>query len=106
MNQASAIALIVVLTLFFMPMQWQAALGGGLLAVALARELGDGVGRWRHRQGALRRSKALDWTVIDSSLKEPRAKRDCERPETLGVCTGRECLVYDLCNYNIKRVGL
>lgn len=78
-------------------------LGGALfLAALLSESLQRLQRRWR-RQRAERRAAELDWKIIDQSLAEERPKRDCERPETLGVCTGRECLVYDACNFNIKK---
>ena len=87
-----------------------AALGGCLLAGALAAEawaqVGAPVDRFRarrKRRRSLAQASKLDWSVIDSSLARERAQRDCERPETLGVCTGMECLVYKTCNFNIKK---
>ncbi|MGH7441610.1 MAG: hypothetical protein ACREKE_02935 [bacterium] len=91
-----------------------AAVGGVLLALALLSEaaarLGSGsvgfrLGFWkarRERKNALKRAKHLDWSVIDNSMSG-RPKRDCERPETLGICTGLECLVYKTCDFNIKK---
>jgi hypothetical protein len=77
--------------------------GGALIAAALASTLVQATAaRWKRRQSRAR-VLALDWSVIDNSLAEPRPRRDCERQETLGICTGRECLVYDSCNFNIKR---
>ena len=99
-----------------MALGWQlgqgflSSVGGCLLAAALLSEvlarLGPGYGRltlgWRRRRQA-RRVLKLDWSVIDNSLAAYRTKRDCERPETLGICTGMECLVYKTCNFNIKK---
>jgi hypothetical protein len=77
--------------------------GGVLVAAALLSAAFQPLAaRWKRRR-VRARAMALDWSVIDNSLAEPRPRRDCERQETLGVCTGRECLVYDSCNFNIKR---
>jgi hypothetical protein len=73
-----------------------------LAAAALSSLVQSAAARWKRRRTRAR-TLALDWSVIDNSLAEPRPRRDCERPETLGVCTGRECLVYEGCNFNIKR---
>lgn len=87
-----------------------AGAGGCLLAAALLSELlarlrssWDALRARRKRRGLGARAAKLDWTVIDNSMAAGRAKRDCERPETLGVCTGLECLVYKTCNFNIKK---
>ncbi|HXB96597.1 MAG TPA: hypothetical protein VNZ54_01000 [bacterium] len=77
--------------------------GGALLLAALLASMVQSLAaRWKRRRTKAR-ALALDWSVIDNSLAEPRPRRDCERQETLGICTGRECLVYDSCNFNIKR---
>ena len=78
-------------------------LGGGLLVAALLSESLQRLRRTWRKQRAEKRAAELDWRIIDQSLAEERPKRDCERPETLGICTGRECLVYDPCNFNIKK---
>ncbi len=84
-----------------------ALLGGVLLAAALVSELAQRFTAWRRRPArpasALRRAAKLDWTIIDNSMAQDRERRDCERPETLGVCTGLECLVYKTCRYNLKK---
>jgi hypothetical protein len=87
-----------------------AAAGGCLLALALGAEvlarLGHSLGRARSdlkRRRTRERAAKLDWSVIDNSMAADRLKRDCERPATLGVCTGMECLVYKTCNFNIKK---
>jgi hypothetical protein len=84
--------------------------GGCLLAAALVSELmarlrplGEGFRASRKRRSLRERAVKLDWSVIDNSMAAGRIKRDCERPETLGVCTGLECLVYKTCNFNIKK---
>ena len=80
--------------------------GGTLLALALLAQVKDAWSAWRARGRGRRTEKrmlALDWTLIDNSLASPRLKQDCERPETLGVCTGPDCMVYRTCNFNIKR---
>ncbi len=99
-----------------MALGWQlgqgflAALGGCLLGLGLASELASRAGGWtegfrqeRKRRRSLARASKLDWSVIDNSLASGRPKADCERPETLGVCTGQECMVYKTCNFNIKK---
>ncbi len=73
-----------------------------LLAALLSESVQRLLRSWR-KEKALRKAAELDWKIIDQSLAEERPKRDCERPETLGVCTGRDCLVYDSCNFNIKK---
>ena len=78
-------------------------LGGGLLVAALLSESIQRMRRSWRKQRAEKRAAQLDWRIIDQSMAEERPKRDCERPETLGICTGRECLVYDTCNFNIKK---
>ena len=85
-------------------------LGGCLLAAAVLSQLWQGLGPgWDavragfRRKRAVQRASRLDWTVIDNSMQRERLQRDCERPETLGVCTGLECLVYKTCNFNIKK---
>jgi|GEM_PF-2829959 hypothetical protein len=77
--------------------------GGALAAAALLSTAAQSLAAWWKKRRVRARTLALDWSVIDNSLAEPRPRRDCERQETLGVCTGRECLVYDQCNFNIKR---
>ena len=78
-------------------------MGGALLVLAVVGPFFEkGKIRWR-RVTAEKRAMALDWKIIDQSLSNDRLQRDCERPVTLGVCTGRECLVYDTCNFNIKK---
>ena len=80
------------------------AWGGGALLVAAV--LSEGFQRLRRswkRSSAERRAAKLDWKIIDGSLNDDRVRRDCERPGTLGICTGRDCLVYDSCNFNIKK---
>ncbi len=49
------------------------------------------------------KAESLGWKLIESSAQGFRPKPDCERPETLGVCTGRECLVYETCHFAIKK---
>ena len=101
------VPLIALLLLLALAWSWgrtaAAWAGGGLLSAALLSSMFQSLAaRWKRRR-VRARAMALDWSVIDNSLAEPRPRRDCERPETLGVCTGRECLVYDSCNFNIKR---
>ena len=77
--------------------------GGSLLLAALLGQAFQKMSlRWRKAR-AEKKAAALDWTIIDQSMSRERPKRDCERQETLGICTGRECLVYDTCNFNIKK---
>ncbi len=87
--------------------------GAALLGLALASEalarLGPPVLRaWALWRGGRRADKAraraadLDWSVIDNSVSG-RTRRDCERPETLGMCTGQDCLVYRSCDFAIKK---
>ncbi len=79
-------------------------LGGGLLLGALLSPwLRSGFKGWR-RQESLKKAEKLDWSIIDNSLQRERVQRDCERPETLGQCSGRDCLVYESCDFNIKKV--
>ena len=78
-------------------------MGGGLLLLALLSESFQGLRRRWRKQRAEKRAAELDWKIIDQSMAEDRLRRDCERPETLGICTGKECLVYDTCNFNIKK---
>jgi hypothetical protein len=104
-----ALALLMALT-------WRAGtgflalLGGCLLGLALASELlarlAPALGRAQadlKRKRTRERAARLDWSVIDNSMSSDRLKPDCERPATLGVCTGRECMVYKTCNFNIKK---
>lgn len=95
--------------LLLLALGWQwgqgllAWIGGILLGAALLSGL---LQAWKGRSKRRRtqqRVLELDWKVIDNSLAQPRPMRDCERPETLGTCTGRECLVYDSCQFNIKK---
>lgn len=87
-----------------------AYLGGALLLAALLSQarlsLGPQLrglaGAWKARL-ARRRARHLDWSIIETASRRPRPKPDCERPETLGQCTGRDCLVYETCNFNIKK---
>jgi hypothetical protein len=97
-----ALGLLLVLAWQFQPqlLVWG---GGTILVLALLGPLvGRAVRGWR-RARAERKAATLDWKIIDQSLAQDRLRRDCERPETLGVCTGRECLVYDSCAFNIKK---
>jgi hypothetical protein len=77
--------------------------GGGLLLAALLAPWVQR--RWgaRRQSSALKKAEKLDWSVIDNTVNRDRIKRDCERPETLGICTGRDCLVYETCDFNIKK---
>jgi hypothetical protein len=77
--------------------------GGALLAAAVLKPVWERWRRGRRKARALQRAAHLDWSVIEQSLRRERLQRDCERPETLGVCTGRDCLVYDHCDFNIKK---
>jgi hypothetical protein len=78
-------------------------LGGGLLSAALLAPLFQRLRGARRQSKALKKAEKLDWSVIDNSLQRGRIMRDCERQETLGICTGRDCLVYDTCDFNIKK---
>lgn len=94
---------------FFGPFHLQAWAGGLILLVAFVypwwvrRPDLALKGRLRQWQ-AQRQAKVLDWKIIDNTVNRQRLQRDCERPETLGVCTGRDCLVYETCDFNIKRI--
>ena len=81
-------------------------IGAALLLAALlapwVRGKGFGLKAFRRRR-ALQRAADLDWSIIEASQNRERVKRDCEREETLGLCTGRDCLVYESCNFNIKK---
>lgn len=95
--------LLSLLLLWQFSSQSLAWIGGALLVAAL---VGPWIKRWgkrQRRQQSVLRAKELDWSIIDNSLSRERIKRDCERPETLGFCTGRDCLVYDTCDFNIKK---
>lgn len=81
----------------------QAWIGGALLLTALLWPWLSGRRRATKRAQSFDRAKELDWSIIDNSLARDRLKRDCERPETLGQCTGRDCMVYDTCDFNIKK---
>lgn len=78
-------------------------LGGGLLALALLNGSRASLVQWWKKRRTRQRVVELDWKIIDNSLAQDRPMRDCERQETLGICTGRECLVYDGCQFNIKK---
>ena len=82
-------------------------LGGLSLALLAAVNLAEKLRFWRKSQGhekALKKADKLDWTLIDNTMNSERLRRDCERQESLGICTGRDCLVYDSCDFNIKKV--
>jgi hypothetical protein len=98
------IALMLLVSLAWSWGRTTAVWAGGALVIAalLSSAFQSAAAAWKKRR-VRARALALDWSVIDNSLAEPRPRRDCERQETLGVCTGRECLVYDECNFNIKR---
>ena len=82
-------------------------LGGCALALWLLLEAKAALeplwAAWKKRRN-LRKIAKLDWTLIDNTLHSPRPRRDCEREESLGICTGRECLVYESCDFSIKKV--
>jgi hypothetical protein len=59
--------------------------------------------RLRQSRAQKRREK-LDWTLIDNTMNSERLRRDCERQESLGICTGKDCQVYESCDFNIKKV--
>jgi len=80
--------------------------GGALFVLALGSMLLEpfrALARLRRTRKTEKRMMQLDWRLIDNSLASTRLKQDCERPETLGVCTGSDCMVYQTCNFNIKR---
>jgi hypothetical protein len=82
-------------------------LGGLALAALMISELASRLGSWRlarRRPSSLKKAESLDWALIDNTLKSERPRRDCERQESLGICTGRDCLVYENCDFNIKKV--
>ena len=86
---------------------WLHAAGGLAPAFLLLSELADrSRGLWQRwkRASALRQAKSLDWKIIEETVNSERLRRDCERPESLGVCTGLDCMVYQTCNFNIKKV--
>jgi hypothetical protein len=82
-------------------------LGGLVLAALGISVLGDSfkglAKRWKAER-AIKKASEFDWKVIQGSLDSPRPRRDCEREESLGICTGRDCLVYESCNFAIKKV--
>jgi hypothetical protein len=97
-----ALGLLLALAWQYQP-QLLVWIGGALLAWAVLAPLPTRLKfRWRKAQ-AEKRALELDWKIIDQSVANDRLQRDCERPETLGTCTGRECLVYDTCSFNIKK---
>jgi hypothetical protein len=77
--------------------------GGLLLLWAVAAPLAAELSRRWSRVRAQKKALELDWKIIEQSAANPRPQPDCERPQTLGVCTGRECLLYDTCTFNIKK---
>jgi hypothetical protein len=81
---------------------------GGVALVALALSgMAGRLAAWREarkRTKSRKRAESLDWSLIDNTIHAVRPRRDCERQESLGICTGRECLVYDSCDFNIKKV--
>jgi len=82
-------------------------IGGAALALLVGAELLGSFKSWmdsRRRRRALSKAERLDWALIDNTVNAVRLRRDCERQESLGICTGRECLVYDSCDFNIKKV--
>jgi hypothetical protein len=85
-------------------MYWLGALGLFLLLLMELRQRSLGFRKRFERRLQDRKMSNLDWKLIDNSFKSDRPRRDCEREESLGVCTGRECLVYDTCDFNIKKV--
>lgn len=85
-------------------MYWLGALGLLLIFVMELRQRSEGIWKRLEKRQQDRKLSTLDWKLIDNSLKAERPRRDCEREESLGVCTGRECLVYDTCDFNIKKV--
>jgi hypothetical protein len=85
-------------------MYWLGAFA--LLALAISElrvRLPAGLKNWRLKQTKKQMSK-MDWSLIDNTVNSDRLRRDCERQESLGICTGRECLVYESCDFNIKKV--
>jgi hypothetical protein len=101
------VPLIALGLLLALAWQFQPALlvwtGGALLLLAILGPFFKALGRRWRRSRAEKKAAQLDWKIIDQSIANDRLRRDCERPETLGVCTGRECLVYDSCAFNIKK---
>ena len=82
-------------------------LGGLALAMLLFSDLAGRLRHWmstKKRENALKKDDKLDWAYIDNTLNSDRPRRDCERQESLGICTGKECLVYESCDFNIKKV--
>jgi len=88
-----------------MSMSVWAWLGAGVLLALAASQLFQVLKkRWaRAPRSSREKAESLGWKLIDSSSQAVRPKPDCERPETLGVCTGRECLLYDSCHFAIKK---
>jgi hypothetical protein len=82
-------------------------LGGICLALLILAGLTQKAVSWIQsikKRWALAKAEKLDWELIDNTVNADRLRRDCERQESLGICTGRECLVYDECDFNIKKV--
>lgn len=82
-------------------------LGGIALLLLSLVEAARRIAAWyesKKRQRALSKAEKLDWALIDNTMNSDRLRRDCERQESLGICTGRECQVYDSCDFNIKKV--
>ena len=82
-------------------------IGGVALGLLLLSELLNRLKPWFHglrKKKALKAAEKLDWALIDNTMNSDRLRRDCERQESLGICTGRECMVYESCDFNIKKV--
>jgi len=82
-------------------------LGGIALGLLFFSGLAGPFKAWlssRSRKKAMKKAEKLDWELIDNTVNSVRPRRDCERQESLGICTGKECLVYESCDFNIKKV--
>lgn len=82
-------------------------IGALAIVLLLVTELTKRVGPWiasKRQKKTLKKGNTLDWSLIDNTINSDRLRRDCERQESLGICTGRECLVYESCDFNIKKV--
>ena len=81
---------------------------GGVACIFLVLSIGyekfifSLLSRWK-KSRALKKAAELDWKVIGSFQEKGSSQRDCERPESRGICTGLECYEYERCNFNIKK---
>jgi hypothetical protein len=99
---------IVVIILSFSGHDQALVVMGGLCTLATAillvfEKLFQPLVQYLSKRLHKRRLEKLDWKIIDNSVNTPRRQRDCERRESLGICTGLECYEYQECHFNIKK---